>query len=122
MTRNYEFSYYSLTCLKDLDSSFPHEFLNTSHFSSSNMPHTSSKLVLNLSRCFYFNQVTKLCNFSPPIGLNLSFTIKGNLRRIFWKHFQDNFSSSNHCSFHVLHVCLSNNYRSIDSLFFILLL
>ena len=42
-------------------------------------------------------------NFLPLIDLNLSLlTIKNNLKRTFWKHFEESFKSSDHCSFHLL--------------------
>ena len=54
----------------------------------------------------YFNRVNRLWNFLPPIDLNLSLpTIRRNLKRTYWKHFETSFKSSDHCSFHLLCPC-----------------
>ena len=110
--------YFLVTCLKDPDSKFPvSQYILFSSFNTRS--HTSSKLVVNKvksnpSRHFYFNRVTWLWNFLRPIDLNLSLSsITDNLKRLFWKHFQENFSSSNYCSFCIL--CPCNNCWSIPS-------
>ena len=99
-----------VSCLKEPDSNFP--ILNYISFSSSNTRSstffklTTNKVNSNASRHFYFNRVTRLWNFIPPIDLNLSLpTIKNNLKRTFWKHFEERFKSSDHCSFHLLCPC-----------------
>ena len=99
-----------VNCLKEPDSNFP--ILNYISFSSLNTRSstffklTTNKAKSNVSRHFYFNRVTRLWNFLPPIDLNLSLpTIRSDLKRTFWKHFESSFKSSDHCSFHLLCPC-----------------
>ena len=107
-----------VTCIKEPASNFPISDYIT--FSSSNTRScTFYKLIIkkaktNQSRHFYFNRVARLWNFLPPIDLSLSLsTIKHNLKQIFWTHFKENFSSFNHCTFHLL--CPCNNCHLIPS-------
>ena len=52
---------------------------------------------------FYFNRICKLWNSLPIINLNLSAsTIKNQLKRFFWKHFTENFNSTDSHKLHYL--------------------
>ena len=115
---DYQDIIFLVSCLKETDSNSP--VLNYISFSSSNarsstfLKLTTHKVKSNPSRHFYFNRVTRLWNFLPPIDLNLFLpTIKKNLKQTFWKYVEERFNSSDHCSFNL--VCPCNRCRVIPS-------
>ena len=70
-------------------------------------------IYIYISRQFYFNRVTRLWTFLPPIDLDLLLaSIKCNLKQISWKHFKQNFSWSKYCTFHSLCPCNSSSSSS----------
>ena len=72
-----------------------------------------SKVSTNYSRHFYFHLISRLWKSLPPINLDASlFTIKSNLVKLLWAHFDSHFDSNNPCSFHYLCPCNSCHYSS----------
>ena len=109
------------------------EFCSTSIRSSTDhkLKHHLSHSII--SKHFYFHWLPHLWNSLPPIDLDLSIeTIKGQLIRFFWSHFQHHFDPSNVCTFHYLCQCSKcsftrctpnfHNYLSLWALFQFMLL
>ena len=96
--------------LKDPDPSFPVK--NYIAFSSSNtrsgksmkpVHQSSSSIITHHS---YFKRTARLWNSLPPIDLSLSLhTIKTKIKDHMWKHFLNNFSPTDPCSFHFICPC-----------------
>ena len=97
--------------LKDPDPSFPVK--NYIAFSSSNtrsgksmkLVHQSSSSII--THHSYFKRTARLWNSLPPIDLSLSLhTIKTKIKdHNIWKHFLNNFSPTDPCSFHFICPC-----------------
>ena len=87
-------------------------------FSGSNTRSTShhkllhSKVSTNYSRHFYFHHISRLWNSLPPINLDASlFTIKSNLVKHLWAHFDSHFNSVHSTTFvHVIHATTRTIY------------
>ena len=77
---------------------------NTRSSSHRKLQHTNASTTS--FRHFYFNRIPRLWNSLPPIDLDSSIaSIKFNLTKFLWTHFQVNFDSSDSCTFHYLCPC-----------------
>ena len=73
--------------------------------------HTKSST--NSVRNLYFNRIPRLWNALPPIDLSSSsHSIKSNLTKFLWTHFNTHFDPSNPCSLHFLCPCSKCTHTS----------
>ena len=80
---------------------------NTRSGKSMKLVHQSSSSII--THHSYFKMTARLWNSLPPIDLSLSLhTIKTKIKDHMWKHFLNNFSPPDPCSFHFICPCCPN--------------